>query len=324
MLHEIMDHFGLSRELRNPPAYFETEQNLQVFKEIRSSVKLGKLIALSGIVGCGKTVTLRRIQEALREEKEILVSKSLSVDKARVNLGTLIMALFFDLATEKSFTLPTQAEKRERKLLDLIKKRKKPVVLFIDEAHDLHGQTLIGIKRLIELVQDGGATLSVVLAGHPKLKNDLRRSSMEEIGSRATIFELPGIEGHKQEYALWLLQQCSKSKTKTEDILTDEAVAVLVEKLRTPLQFEHYMTLAIEEAFRVGEKPVSADVVSCVLARDIENVEASLTRQGYNQKALAVLLNLKPAQVRSFLHGDLSPGRTKELNEELLASGIPL
>jgi hypothetical protein len=31
-----------------------------------------------------------------------------------------------------------------------------------------------------------------VLAGHPKLKNDLRRPSMEEIGSRATIFELEG------------------------------------------------------------------------------------------------------------------------------------
>ena len=104
----------------------------------------------------------------LHEEGKILVSKSLAVDKGRVNLGTLIMALFFDLATEKSFTVPTQAEKRERKLRDLIKKRKKPVALFIDEAHDLHGQTLIGIKRLIELVQDSGAILSVVLAGHPE------------------------------------------------------------------------------------------------------------------------------------------------------------
>jgi hypothetical protein len=29
--------------------------------------------------------------------------------------------------------------------------------------------------------------LSVVLAGYPKLQNDLRRSSMEEIGSRSDI-----------------------------------------------------------------------------------------------------------------------------------------
>jgi len=47
-----------------------------------------------------------------------------------------------------------------------------------------------GLKRLIEVVRDSGATLSVVLAGHPKLKNDLRRPSMEEIGSRTTILSV--------------------------------------------------------------------------------------------------------------------------------------
>jgi type II secretory pathway predicted ATPase ExeA len=35
-------------------------------------------------------------------------------------------------------------------------------------------------------------TLSIVLAGHRKLKNDLCRPSIEEISSRATIFELDG------------------------------------------------------------------------------------------------------------------------------------
>ena len=48
----------------------------------------------------------------------------------------------------------------------------------------LHPKTLVGLKRLIEVVRDGGGTLSIVLAGHPKLKNDLRRPTMEEIGSR--------------------------------------------------------------------------------------------------------------------------------------------
>ena len=86
-----------------------------------------------------------------------------------------------------------------------------------------------------------------------------------------TIFDLPGIEGHKQEYVLWLLSQCSKAKIRPEDIFTDEAIAVLTEKLLTPLQFEHYMSLALEKAFTVAEKPVTADVVNTVLARDIED-----------------------------------------------------
>ena len=32
---------------------------------------------------------------------------------------------------------------------------KKPVALFIDDAHDLHPKTLTALKRLIELVAEG-------------------------------------------------------------------------------------------------------------------------------------------------------------------------
>jgi type II secretory pathway predicted ATPase ExeA len=59
------------------------------------------------------------------------------------------------------------------------------VALFIDEAHDLNGHTLIGLKRLMELAEDVGGRLSVILAGHPKLRND--------------IFTLDGIAGSQRD-----------------------------------------------------------------------------------------------------------------------------
>jgi len=148
-------------------------------KELSHEIRAGKLVTLSGIVGCGKTTMLRRIQETLAQDKEILVSKSLWVEKSQLSLPVLINALFYDLAIEKDFKIPTQPEKRERVLRDLIRKRQKPIALFIDDAHDMHAKTLVGLKRLIEVVRDGNGTLSVVLAGHPKLKNDLRRPTME-------------------------------------------------------------------------------------------------------------------------------------------------
>src|ERR1700678_4052362 len=49
------------------------------------------------------------------------------------------------------------------------------------------------LKRLTEVVVEGGGQLSVVLLGHPKLKNDLRRPQMEEIGDRTTVFEFGGL-----------------------------------------------------------------------------------------------------------------------------------
>jgi type II secretory pathway predicted ATPase ExeA len=148
---------------------------------------------LSGIIGSGKSTMLRRTQEALAQDKEILVSKSLSVEKGQISLATLIMALFYDLAIEKDFKIPTQPERRERALRDLIRKRQRPIALFIDDAHDLHSKTLIGLKRLIEVVRDSGGHTFGSTGRSSKAEERSASAVMEEIGSRATIFELEGL-----------------------------------------------------------------------------------------------------------------------------------
>lgn len=86
------------------------------------------------------------------------------------------------------------------------------MALFIDEAHDLNGHTLIGLKRLMEVVEDVGGRLSVILAGHPKLCNDLRRPTMEEMGYRTDIFNLDGIACSKRDFIHWLLGVCTGNK----------------------------------------------------------------------------------------------------------------
>jgi len=64
--------------------------------------------------------------------------------------------------------------------------------------------TLIGLKRLMDVVEDVGGRLSVILAGHPKLRNDLRRPTMEEIGYRTDVFNLDGIAVSQRDYIHWL------------------------------------------------------------------------------------------------------------------------
>lgn len=322
MLSEVMAYYGLTRELDHV-GYFETDQHQQVVTELTNAIKQGKLVALSGIVGCGKTTMLQHIQEVLAKEQGILVAKSLAVDKDRVNLGTLIMALFYDLTTEKEVKIPTQPEKRERQLLELMRKRRKTVALFCDEAHDLHGRTLLGLKRLMELVQASGRTLSVVLAGHPKLTNDLRRPSMEEIGSRATVFMLDGVKGQQHAYITWLLEQCADSQP-LDDLIANDAMALLAERLTTPLQIEYYLTRAFEEGYRIGQKPIGLEVIDTVLVKDLNDLEPRLTRHGYNVRTLSELVNVRQREIRSFLQGRFPPNRTQELQHEMLAAGIPL
>jgi type II secretory pathway predicted ATPase ExeA len=173
MLTEVMAHFGMVRDLRTA-GYYETPHHRQLAKDLRTAIHLGRLVAFTGIVGAGKTLLLRQVESELIGENKVTVSKSLSVDKDRATLPTLIAALFYDLSPDKDPRIPTQGEKRERELRDLVRKGKKPVVLIVDEAHDLHSKTLTGLKRRREVVMDGGGMLSIVLAGHPKLRNDLR------------------------------------------------------------------------------------------------------------------------------------------------------
>ncbi|ENI2732427.1 ExeA family protein, partial [Salmonella enterica] len=214
---EVMEHYGLTQSIEQA-GYYETAHHKQLMKDIKGAIREGRLIAVCGVVGSGKTVTLRRLQQQLLDENKIIVARSLSVDKQSVRLATLINALFYDLAQDKQVQIHKQGERRERELQELVKKGKRPVALFVDEAHDLNGNTLTGLKRLMEVVEDGGGRLSVVLAGHPKLRNDLRRPTMEEIGYRTDIFTLDGITGSQREYIQWLLKT-STGKGKPEDIL---------------------------------------------------------------------------------------------------------
>jgi type II secretory pathway predicted ATPase ExeA len=182
MLTEVMEHFGLARDLLGA-GYYETEHHRQLAKDVRAAILAGRLVAVAGIVGSGKTVMLRRLQEDLGREGKVTVAKSLSVDKDRTTIPTL----FHDLSPDKDPKIPSQGEKWERELQQLVRRGRKPVALLVDEAHDLHAKTLIGLKRLMEVVADSGGMLSVVLVGHPKLRNDLRRPTLEEIGYRCHL-----------------------------------------------------------------------------------------------------------------------------------------
>ncbi|EED7231824.1 AAA family ATPase [Salmonella enterica subsp. enterica serovar Enteritidis] len=315
---EVMEHYGLTQSIEQA-GYYETAHHKQLMKDIKGAIREGRLIAVCGVVGSGKTVTLRR----LLDENKIIVARSLSVDKQSVRLATLINALFYDLAQDKQVQIHKQGERRERELQELVKKGKRPVALFVDEAHDLNGNTLTGLKRLMEVVEDGGGRLSVVLAGHPKLRNDLRRPTMEEIGYRTDIFTLDGITGSQREYIQWLLKT-STGKGKPEDILTTEAVDLLAMKLRTPLQVQLHLTLAMEAGYQTGEKPITATLVESVLSRQLDDLEPTLTRHGYRLKDMVEQFDAKPAEIRALFNNQLDPARTAELRDRMLAVGLPI
>jgi type II secretory pathway predicted ATPase ExeA len=322
MLSEVLDHFGFARDFYGA-GYYETPYHRQVLQNLRGAIHAGRLIAFTGLVGSGKTLLLRQLRDILVAEKRVTVSKSLAVDKERTSLTTLITALFYDISPEKEPRIPTQSEYRERALRELVRKSKKPVVLFVDEAHDLHFKTLRGLKRLCEVVADGGTT-AIVLAGHPKLRNALLGPNMEEIGSRFAVFPFEGMAGHQADYIAWLLERCRPENAEPAMIIEPAAVDLLAARLRTPLQIEQYLTRVFETTFEAGEKVVTATLAETVLSPRIDDLEPQLTRYGYDVKSIAEEFHIKPADVRLFLQGQLDPARSRELTEQMLVAGLPV
>src|SRR5271168_3019540 len=225
MLTEVMRFYGLTR----PPidaGFFETDHHTQVSRDIRAAIVGGRLIALTAVIGSGKTILSQRLRSDLEREGRVIVSRSLSVEKAKITVPLLISALFYDLTPDKTVTISSQSERRERDLQELFKRAKKPVALFVDDAHDLHPKTLVALKRLTEVVVEGGGQLSLVLLGHPKLKNDLRRPQMEEIGDRTTVFEFGGLRDRQRDYIDWVLKASLEENITPDDVLTDEAATL--------------------------------------------------------------------------------------------------
>ena len=161
MLSDVMDPFGLSQSVA-PAEGFETEPHDPLLKNLKIAIYEGGIIALTGIVGSGKTVLLGRLQDQLREEGQCEVSDSLTFHVQRVTLDTLKLALDYDWATEKDGDLTSKTEKSERALIRVMRRYQKPIVLFVDDGHDLHAQTLRGLKQMIEKTGRRGGRLTIV------------------------------------------------------------------------------------------------------------------------------------------------------------------
>lgn len=322
MLTEVMRYYRLARPPIDAP-FFETEHHTQISRDIRAAITGGRLIAVTAVIGSGKTILSRRVRADLESEGKVIVSRSLSVDKAKITLPLLLAALFYDLSPDRNIAISNNNERRERDLQDLVRRTKKPVALFIDDAHELHPKTLIALKRLLELVTEGGGQLSIVLMGHPRLKNDLRRPKMEEIGDRTTVFEFGGLRDRQRDYIDWVLKASLDEYVIPDEVITSEAAMLLAAKLKTPLQIGQHLVRAFEAGFEMGIKPIDSGVVDAVFSRQLDDLEPRLTRNGYDAKSLIEQFDAKPAEIRRLFRGDLDAARSRELLDAMRAAGLP-
>lgn len=89
------------------------------------------------------------------------------------------------------------------------------------------------------------------------------------------------------------------------------------------MQIGQNFVRAFEAGFEIGAKPIDASVVEAVLSRQLNDLEPQLTRNGYDVRSLAEQFDTTPLDIRRLLQGDLDPGRSRVLMDDMRAAGPP-
>jgi type II secretory pathway predicted ATPase ExeA len=322
MILDALEEYGLVKPL-SEAGFYSTDKIKRLHEKIKTlALNFGSLIAVSGTVGSGKTTFINELMHDLKKEGKCIVSYSYSSDREGVNVKTLLTALLIDV-NKSDKPSPTAYETRDRHLVKLMEDNNKPVVLFIDEAQDLHGNTLSALKKLAEIAKLSRQTLTIILAGQPKLKNTIRSPSMEEIGSRAYVVDLDEqVIGKKDKYLQWAINQCVIKDKKWVDVITPEALSHLTEHLITPLQIISHFNRALEIGFSAGIKPINKEVIDQVLKPLGSLLESKYARSGYRIGTLAKILHTSEREINQWFLGKLPELRITEIQEALAQANV--
>jgi general secretion pathway protein A len=184
----IFNFFGLREnpfKINPDPRFlFVTDQARATSDELAYAVRTRKgLILLTGEVGTGKTMLIRRLLDWLAEQKmpTALIFNSHIEPKHLLDfiLNDFGVPCASNLKSEKLIAL-------NRWLLERYRAGQIPV-LIVDEAQGLEPAALEEIRLLLNFETPREKLLQIVLAGQPELEIKLKRHDLRQLRQRITI-----------------------------------------------------------------------------------------------------------------------------------------
>ena len=164
----------------------DTADQSRVGDLIKAAVAGDLFVSIIGPRGSGKTRAARAALANCGDGARVVEPLRLTRDK--LHMGDIETAICFSLSDESPRRSGEARSRQARRILGAASRGKK-VVLFIDDAHVLHSQTLRALKRLRELSFAGRAPLlSVILAAQRD-----KTASIPEVGLRSDALTLGGL-----------------------------------------------------------------------------------------------------------------------------------
>jgi len=124
-------------------------------------------VIVTGETGTGKTVLLRELRDSLDRARHRVQYFS---NARRLGPAGVVKVLGESLRVRTSMCHSVTLDR----LLQALAEESHPIMLWIDEAHELPEETLAQIRALAESDLDGECRLQVVLVGLPRLRAELQ------------------------------------------------------------------------------------------------------------------------------------------------------
>lgn len=280
----VLAHFGLAadpfREPENRSDCYVGPQQKHLEALVLEVARRREIAAVSGPVGSGKTVAVRRAVEQLEASDSFAVCHVQAVAVERVNARTIEEALLLTLAGERT-SIPASHERLSRRVIEAVRHSLDSgvsPVLVIEEAHALPARALSPIKRLWERTGRGFRMgCGVVLVGQsPELPQLLALPSVRELRERTLMVEFLPLNAVDADgrpltdetagYLAWCFG--GRSRGAARKLLDDRALAALDQHFRgrlTPLKLRLVLTSAMMLAFQRGQRTIGPEIMHEVL-----------------------------------------------------------
>jgi general secretion pathway protein A len=188
MAHTIFNFFGLREnpfKINPDPRFlFVTDQARATSAELAYAIRTRKgLILLTGEVGTGKTMLLRRLLDWLAEQ----AMPTALIFNSRIKPDHLLDFILNDFGVPCTSTLKSEKLMAlNRWLLERYRAGQIPV-LIVDEAQGLDPAALEEIRLLLNFETPREKLLQIVLAGQPELEIKLKHHELRQLRQRITI-----------------------------------------------------------------------------------------------------------------------------------------
>lgn len=248
---KIEKHLYNQLKLKKPTGLIKSVTYNRIMGELDDAITERHWVALYGKIGSGKTETVEDCLEVLNDKysDNVRFINLFWPERSGINIAEIHNQIIYSYGEEYIGTASPKRGKEIRALQVLeifleMKERGHHPVLIIDEAHELHGNTLKALKRIREYRYKGKKDLlSIVLIGQPALKKKIDQD--KEVRLRCYTYPVNYTKAEKIQIA--------RAHLNTDDI---ELTTTIAEKYETVGDIISGIRKAMIQCWKMGDDRV--------------------------------------------------------------------